>query len=75
VGDQSDVDKLRDTMPSDEDTDTFYRPDLSKAIPPTSDATLGLSKATDEPDSRLVSIMRFFVPRRRRPHRNGTGLV
>jgi hypothetical protein len=75
--DKVDADEPRDTTPgvlaSDDDTDTFYRPDLSKTVPSTSDAKLGQPELPKEPASRLAAIIRFIVPRRRRAHRDGAG--
>jgi len=78
VGDNSDADKSRETVPStsacDENTDTFYRPDFLKAVPPTSAAKLGQPEVPKRPASRFAAIMRFIVPRRLRARGDGTGL-
>jgi hypothetical protein len=78
VDDNSDADKSRETIPStlacDENTDTFYRPDFLKTVPPTFDATPGQPKLPKRTASTFAAIMRFLVPRRHRARRDESRL-
>jgi hypothetical protein len=69
MGNESDADKLRETVPGvlpfDEDTDTIYRPHVFQPIPPTSGSSLGQPKVPRTLASRVAAMMRSVVPLRR----------